>query len=595
MPARHLLSRLAITIVFATACLPPEPDQPPDEDTTAADATAEDGGPPPFPGVINDGEGQGVIIGPYYFDEDNAVIIGAPTEAVGALAEAGQVSVIVPEGGGGIGIPDDLPSTIIEDDNYSGCNDSHQFAYYLGSDREYGSAFSFYSGEIGVDAADFRGGLITGAPVAGADSGRIMQFEAFTPCWSCVMFPRSPDSDALYGDEFGTLFGSSIAVGFFERSNPTPTTPTEWFVEAEEHLAVGAPNFDGAGGVHIYEPESYQDWRPLFEQDGDDQCEFPFAGPSAWRIRTLAGAQVGEEFGKTMAAADFNCDGFDDLAIGAPGATILDEDPVPNAGMVYIYYGGDNGIGVEGLLTIMQGDFGVGGEPERDDRFGTALTVGNFDGSRLDNEFAWNCWDLAVGTPNEDNGAGEVQIFYGSPDGLTVTGPILRLGEDSLIGERNAGDAFGRSLVSESYTTDDAFHDLVIGAPGDETGGSVVLVPGSANGPDNERSTILFQGIDTIPHDNEPGDQFGFAVSHSFDGTGGEQADVVVVGVPGEDVGVGAVFLVRVQDDEGSIVPTSTAVWFQDQISGDLATVDRFGAVLAQPRAFPRLPYAFIP
>lgn len=89
-----------------------------------------------------------------------------------------------------------------------------------------------------------------------------------------------------------------------------------------------------------------------------------------------------------MAVADFNCDGYDDLAVGAPGADVPggDIEPIEDAGAVHVFYGGPLGIGNEGELTITQGDFGGGGQPEAGDRFGTTLAVGNFDGSRT-NDF----------------------------------------------------------------------------------------------------------------------------------------------------------------------------------------------------------------
>jgi len=81
-------SALAPTL-FAAACVITPPDPPPDEDT-GSDGSAGDEGPPPIPGIINDGLGEGLILGPYWFEQQYAVIIGAPGEDVGALAARGE-------------------------------------------------------------------------------------------------------------------------------------------------------------------------------------------------------------------------------------------------------------------------------------------------------------------------------------------------------------------------------------------------------------------------------------------------------------------------------------------------------------------------
>ncbi len=484
---------------------------------------------------------------------------------------------------------------MIEDASYGPCGDGQAWAYFLGPDREFGSAFSFYSTEIGGDSAAYRNGLIVTAPLAGnTESGRVMQYVG---CGSCVMFSRTPDAFDRNGNEFGTGFGTSVAVGFFEAASHDARDP--WWAAAQEQLAVGAPLWNGNGAVHVYGRAAYRDWEAAFAIDGaggNRQCDFGSEdNPQAhWRVRTLAGGFSTGEFGRTMAAADFNCDGYDDIAIGAPGADIPGGDIalVTDAGAVHIYYGGPLGLGNEGQLTITQGDFGGGGAPESGDRFGTALAVGNFDGSRTNDFASWSCWDLAVGTPDEDDAAGEVQVFLGNTGGLTLAGVTLRLGEDGLIGEREPGDRFGQALTANDFEVEgDGFHDLAIGVPGAAAGGIVVLVPGTSNGPAAGSASTLAQGAGDVRGESEPGDEFGAALGSSIEAGASVGRAALAIGVPGEDANTGVVELISLSKIDGVFSALHLLTVRLDDVAGVSAPGDRFGAVIGQPRAFPHPPF----
>src|SRR5262245_54731095 len=112
--------------------------------------------------------------------------------------------------------------------------------------------------------------------------------------------------------------------------------------------------------------------------------------------------------------ADFNGDGRDDLAVGAP-----DEDlgTASDAGAVIVIYGSSGGLTSTNSQVWTQESTLVPDVAEPGDRFGESLVAGDFDGDG----FA----DLAIGVPGESFGvagqAGAVNVIYGSPSGLAAT------------------------------------------------------------------------------------------------------------------------------------------------------------------------------
>jgi len=435
---------------------------------------------------------------------------------------------------------------------------------------------------------DYTHTAIASAPQASGNDGAVMLYDQY--CRSCSMFANSIGSLYFEGDEEATNFGSAVAVGVFDQTNVLSVN--SWRTHAVEFLAVSAPEWNGAGGVHVFAPASYRYWETHGDDGpkkmGDSYCDRN-TEPDVLqdRLKTLTGGFPSEEFGRSLAVADFTCDGYDDLAVGAPGADlpIGDGTTLEDAGAVYVFRGGPLGVGAEGVLTITQGLFGTEGEPEAGDRFGEVLAVGNFNGRRIiSDDVAWSCWDLAVGTPGEDDSAGEVQIFYGEAASLPAIGPILRVGEGGIPGIRGADQRFGAALVGYRFNSG-GFHDLAIGAPGDN-GGRVVLMPGSSIGLDTNLTTEFSQsGAKSVP-----GDEFGAALG-VFVLEGELQ---LVVGTPGEDGDLGAITLIEiaVSGMTGLFIEINSLVVTPGEVGLPLPAGLRWGSSIAAPRAFPTFPIA---
>jgi hypothetical protein len=179
------------------------------------------------------------------------------------------------------------------------------------------------------------------------------------------------------------------------------------------------------------------------------------AAPDAGRA-----SEENAAFGQALAAADFNRDGYDDLAVGAPFEDVGD---VADAGVVYVFYGSALGLGA-GTTTILHRDVaGVQDVAEAHDHFGAALAAGDFDGDQLA--------ELAVGVPDDDVfinpstyvNAGSFQVF--ESDLLEVVPSSDVLFRHLELGVATSGLARLGSAFATCDFDGDGRDDLVVGAP----------------------------------------------------------------------------------------------------------------------------------
>lgn len=119
-----------------------------------------------------------------------------------------------------------------------------------------------------------------------------------------------------------------------------------------------------------------------------------------------------DRFGRSLAAGDFSGDGLDDLAVGAPGESILTPmGEVDGAGSVSVLFGTPSfGLVVGTAQEWWAGFRGSAGEPGLAAAYGEALAAGDFDGT--------GHADLAIGAPGEARGGelrvGSVYVLYGA-------------------------------------------------------------------------------------------------------------------------------------------------------------------------------------
>jgi hypothetical protein len=214
-----------------------------------------------------------------------------------------------------------------------------------------------YVAVVAIDQAGNRSLLATAEPVA-------LRFDATAAITAGAADGRS---------------GAALAGGRFD-------------ADATWDLAVGAPRDDGPGAVDA--------GRVRLFSGGPSGI----GGPADV---TLNGVTDGSRFGAALAVLDWNGDGEDDLAVGAPESG--------SSGRVYLFLGPIAAGPADVVITVAPGsDALAGGE------IGTSLAAADFDGDGGD--------DLVIGAPGADGDDGAVVVLF------ATAGATIALDEDDAGG-----------------------------------------------------------------------------------------------------------------------------------------------------------------
>jgi FG-GAP repeat protein len=355
--------------------------------------------------------GSALAVGDFDSDGFDDLAIGVRGEDVGAIASGGAVNLLRGSAAG-------LTAT--------GAQIWHQNSAAVEGGAESGDLFgdALAVGDFDSDGFDdlaigLRGEDVGTAANAGAVNLLRGAAAGLTAAGDQIWTQDSANVESAAEGDDG--FGDALAVGDFDD-------------DGFDDLAIGVAGEDvgvieNAGAVNVLHGSAAG-----LTATGDQIWHQDVAGVES-------AAEASDSFGSALAAADFNSDGFDDLAIGVRGEGV---GAVSNAGAVNVLYGSAAGLTATGDQVWHQDVAGVESTAEASDLFGDFLSVGDFNDDGFD--------DLAIGVPGEDVGAvtdaGAANVLLGSASGLTFAGDqIWHQDSSGILDRAESGDLLGGWLA----------------------------------------------------------------------------------------------------------------------------------------------------
>jgi hypothetical protein len=338
------------------------------------------------------------------FNNDGAddLAVGIPTETVGSVRQAGAVNVLYGQAGGLTGAGSQLFT---------------QDTPGVAGGAEPGDQFGF-----ALAAGDFNNNGITDLAIGAnlEDAGATVDAGAVTVLYG------SPNGLTGTGSRLFTQVAGAVEAG-------------DRFASA---LAAGDFNNDGivdlAAGAPLEDVGTATDAGAVSQIRGSTSG-LTTTGGQIHTERSFTGPQAGDQFGFALASGAFNSnDSFADLAIGVPGEDVpAPPVTIPDVGAVGIFAGT-----VQGLFSTFEDQHSQAGANERGDRFGSALTTGDFNND--------GAAEVAAAAPLEDVGtkvdAGAASVF--SDVLFALETEVFTQDTAGVAGTAEPGDRFGGALAT---------------------------------------------------------------------------------------------------------------------------------------------------
>jgi Tol biopolymer transport system component len=511
--------------------------------TLPAEDVGEDHGGSTVPGAnANDNSGfSNAVVGDVNNDGISDLVIGAPNADVGEAADAGEARLVF----GGVGLQTN--ATTLSGITYRG------EGWYHGAGKCVARG-----GDLNHDGvADF----VIGAPGAGfhgADSGAV--YVVFGDAGLDELAPASFDLISLDDCSVSTLCGVALhgeTAG--DLAGTSASFAGDLNHDGKDDLLIGAP---GANPLSLSEAgKVYVIYGPLTA----GVIELSTVGTTTPGL-VFYGESAGDKAGQSVSWwQDISGDGKDDLLIGAPGATTLDEFglPLAEAGYVYAIHGGPfnldanaeaggvirlervaDGSPTQILGTVFLGTTAGG-------KVGRSVTGAvDIDGDGVPDIIVGangKAWVIPGNEPKSKSGtttleptrpkidpAGGLVRQVGEEDAVTdFAAWYFTPGDEGTLGELEVGGA--------GDINNDGIDDYLIGAPsadlpGKAGAGKAYVVYGSQVSEEGEQwlSDVGGTLAGLVVQGYEAGDELGHSVSGGFD-VNADGVDDALVGAPYAD------------------------------------------------------------
>ncbi|HSJ56433.1 MAG TPA: FG-GAP repeat protein [Anaerolineae bacterium] len=282
--------------------------------------------------------------GDFNADGRDDLVVGKPWSDIGGFTDCGLVHVIP---GGPFGLSSYSDRIWYQSDES------------LGGGHDPGDNFG-HAVATGDSNGDGYDDLAVGVPYEDIGSPAVENAGAVHIVLGSATGLTTTDNWLLHQDLYGVAdkaephdnFGLSLASGDFDGNGFSD-------------LAIGVPGEESdltksnAGAVHIVYSQTFGE-NELWDQDD-------------LMIQNDA-AEAGDGFGHSLAAGNFDGDGYADLAVGVPWEDLRDP-VVENAGAVDVMYGSAGGLSEVNNKFWHQASTGIGGSPEVGDLFGFSLAA----------------------------------------------------------------------------------------------------------------------------------------------------------------------------------------------------------------------------
>lgn len=306
----------------------------------------------------------------------------------------------------------------------------------MGADASF-TGYALAVGDLNGDGID---DLAVGAPRSEGPDGEAVLGVVFifygSESWAAQLATTADADVIIQGEKTDGQFGAQLAIGDFNGDGIA-----DLFAAAPAYEDLDA---EAAGKVYGFlggNLDAEIDLR-LVEVEGDIE---------------IVGERTAQRLGQGLAVGEMNGDGYDDLALGAPGLA----PPLPGsgdkenfAGTGYVFLGREVPSTLRLDLAADAPDTRLAWSGQLNN-LGAALAIGDIDDDGLG--------DLLLAAPNlpSKSAAGEVFTVYGRTNWPTE----FDLGAaDITIHGASSGEHFGFA-VATGDTTGDCVPDLFLGAP----------------------------------------------------------------------------------------------------------------------------------